>query len=136
MVEALKALSSIVDLFHDLLADIILKFGWNLTDKQLHFWIIGIIGILIFLFTDLSFKALARLNISIISFAYTFTVLIVIVFAIEIQQKITGSGNMEFGDVVAGLWGFLWLFGIYLLYKGIIILIKKLLKTIKKAKTP
>ena len=34
------------------------------------------------------------------------TVLLMLTFAIEIGQSITGSGTMEFGDVVAGMGGF------------------------------
>ena len=34
-------------------------------------------------------------------------------FAIEIGQRITGTGNMDFADVVAGLYGVLAFFGVY-----------------------
>ncbi len=57
------------------------------------------------------FVRISRRSITVISFLYTFTVLVVLVFGLEIQQKITGRGDMEFADVVAGLWGFLTLFG-------------------------
>lgn len=127
MTELLKIISTLFDLFHESLAKLVEGIGFDLTDKQLHFWIIGILGILIFMLVDVIFKALAKWRVSAISFIYTLTVLIVIVFSIEIQQKITGNGNMEFGDITAGLWGFIWIFAIYLLFKAFICLVKKLI---------
>ena len=55
-------------------------------DKQLHFIIIGIIGIH-FATTHTLFKWLQG-SITAISFIYTMTVLIVLVFVIEIQQSL------------------------------------------------
>ena len=72
-----------------------------------------------------SFKYLVRYSLTAISFIYTFTVLVVLVFAIEIGQKLTGRGNMEFQDIVEGLWGFLVAFAIYL---GIVIVVRWLKK--------
>ncbi len=60
-----------------------------------------------------------------ISFIYTFTVLVVFVFAIEIEQKLTGRGNMEFQDIVEGLWGFIVAFAIYLWFIIIVRWLKK-----------
>lgn len=79
----------------------------------------------IFLIVNLLFKYIAKYSISAISFIYTFTVMVVFVFAIEIEQKITKRGNMEFKDITAGLWGFLEFFGMYLAIKLVIYLIKK-----------
>ncbi|RCO04220.1 hypothetical protein DTX80_18415, partial [Bacilli bacterium] len=61
------------------------------------------------------FKLIERLKWSttILSFIYTFTGMVVLVFAIELQQAITNRGNMEFADAVIGLWGFIVLFFIY-----------------------
>lgn len=71
----------------------------------------------IFILTDYIFKRLSKWNISIISFIYTFTVLIVIVFSIEIEKRITKRGNMELSDIVAGLWGFIAMIAIYILLR-------------------
>ena len=73
------------------------------------------------------FKMLSKWSITAISFIYTFTVIVVIVFAIEIQQKITGRGNMEFLDAVIGLWGFLLFFGIYLTIRLLVFGVKRML---------
>ncbi|WP_223881900.1 hypothetical protein [Niallia endozanthoxylica] len=93
--------------------------GLDLTDKDLHLWIMGMIGICIFGCTHVFFQHLSKYEITAISFVYTLTVMVVIVFAIEIQQPITGRGQMEFDDAVIGLWGFLLFFVAFLLIKAI-----------------
>jgi hypothetical protein len=106
--------------------------GYNLNDKELHFIVIAIAGIIIFACVHLAFKFISKYSITAISFIYTFTVLVVIVFAIEIQQKITGSGAMEFADIVYGLYGFLCTFAVYLFIRGSIFATKKIIKHYKE----
>lgn len=130
----IKLIAAITNNLHDLIIQISSHMGFNFTDKQLHFIVIAIIGMFIYLITNLIFKALAKYSISILSFIYTFTMLIVIVFAIEIEQKITHRGNMEFKDIVAGLWGFLVVFLVYLFIIGLIYLVKKAFKKYKNKK--
>lgn len=127
MKELILLLSNIVNKIHETLLSITSSLGLGLSDKDLHLWVFGIIGILSFFVVQLIFKQLAKYSITVISFIYTFTVLIVIVFAIEIQQKITGSGQMDFLDAVVGLWGFLIFFFVYLLFRICIFYINKLL---------
>ena len=81
----------------------------ELDDKDLHFWIMGIIGIFVFLIVLILSNFIIKLpfGITILSFLYTFTFMIVLVFAIEIQQAITNRGNMEFQDAIVGLWGYI-----------------------------
>jgi len=117
-------MSNVVNNIHDIIMSLFKLFGFNFTDKQLHFIVIGIIGIILYFITNFIFKKLARLSIRIISFIYTLTVLIVLVFGLEIEQKITGRGKMEFADIVAGLWGFLFIFAVYLFILGSIYLFK------------
>lgn len=114
MITALKFVTSIINYFHDKLIWLTKFFGLKLNDKQLHFLVIGVIGILLFVFVHKVFKYLVQYSLTAISFIYTFTVLVVFVFAIEIGQKVTGRGNMEFQDIVDGLWGFLVAFAVYL----------------------
>lgn len=125
MVYLLKLISSTTNNIHDLLISIFKLLGFNLTDKQLHFLIIGIIGMFTFFIVNLLFKYISKYSITAISFIYTFTIMVVFVFAIEIEQKITKRGNMEFKDITAGLWGFLEFFGVYLAIKLLLFLIKK-----------
>lgn len=121
-------LAEIVNNIHDVINDM---FGTHLTDKQLHFWVIGIIGIITFFIVYFCFKVISRLkwSIAVLSFVYTFTIMVVLVFAIELQQAITNRGNMEFADAVIGLWGFLVFFMVY----GIVaIIVNILLNVLKK----
>ena len=61
----------------------------------------------------------------VIAWIYVFTVMIVLTFAIEIGQKITNTGNMEFADIMFGLVGFLAAFGVFSIIRGIYHLIRK-----------
>lgn len=132
MVEILKLIASFINDLHDKVLDIVGIAGYQLNDKQLHFIFMAVIGILIFAFTQIVFKKLAKYSITAISFIYTFTVMVVIVFAIEIQQKLTNRGNMEFADIVYGLYGFIYIFLIYLLIKLIVLVIKMAYKKYSK----
>ncbi|MBU3111004.1 hypothetical protein [Clostridium lacusfryxellense] len=128
MVEILKLLVAIINELHDFLTSFFDSFGVTFTDKELHFIIIGIIGMVIYLVVNSVFKALAKYSISLLSFIYTATVLLVIVFGIEIMQKITNRGHMEFADIIAGLWGFTAFFATYLVLYGLFTIIKKGIK--------
>lgn len=126
MKDIILFIAELVNYLHDMIMVITEGVGWNFTDKDLHLWVMGIIGILCFLIVHFFFIKLARYSITAISFIYTLTVMLVLVFAIEIQQKITGRGQMEFDDAVIGLWGFFIFFVGFLMIKGILLLIKKL----------
>ncbi|SDH98649.1 hypothetical protein SAMN05421493_10699 [Pseudobutyrivibrio sp. 49] len=103
----------------------------NLTDKQLHFIVIGIIGMAMIFIVHPLFTLLAKTNhVLAISWIYVFTLIILITFAIEIGQKITHSGVMDFEDIVFGVWGFLLMFLIFALIRGIIIGIIHLIRDI------
>ena len=132
MVEILKLTAKFINDLHDKVLDIVSIAGYELNDKQLHFIFMALIGIIIFAFTQIIFKKLSKYSITAISFIYTLTVMVVIVFAIEIQQKITNRGNMEFADIAYGLYGSLYIFLVYLLIKFIIIAIKILYKKYSK----
>ena len=128
MNSSLKLITRILNYFHDKLVLLIYHFGLKLNDKQLHFLVIGLLGIVLFVFVHQLFKYLVRYSLTAISFIYTFTVLVVLVFAIEIEQKLTGRGNMEFQDIVEGLWGFLVAFLLYLILRSVAWFLKKLFR--------
>lgn len=107
--------------------------SWNdsietsFTDKELHFIVLGAIGILLIFALHPLFLWLARTgHTMIISFFYVLTVIVVIAFAIEIGQGVTGTGRMEFDDIMYGIIGFLFFFAIFAVIRGIIHLIVKL----------
>jgi len=101
MKELILILAAIVNEIHDTLNQL---FGMNMSDKDLHFWVMGIIGIIFFIGVYILFKIVGKWKFSttILSFIYTFTMMTVLVFAIEIQQAITNRGNMEFADAAVG----------------------------------
>ncbi|WP_286166203.1 hypothetical protein [Peribacillus frigoritolerans] len=113
----IKLLAEIVNNIHDMInAAAYETLGLNVTDKDLHFWIMGIIGMGVFVFIYLLSKWLSKLpfGITALSFLYTLTFMFVLVFGIEIQQALTNRGNMEFIDAIVGLWGFVAMFLIYI----------------------
>lgn len=96
-------------------------YEYNFSDKELHFIVIGILGMGILLVTYPIFKWLAKKNyILLISWIYAFTLVIVITFAIEIGQRVTHTGAMEFSDIAFGCVGFLAMFVIYAFVRMIV----------------
>ena len=94
--------------------------GWYFNDKQLHFIVIGVLGMIgIFIFYPL-FKLLAKYNHEmVIAFLYVFTLVLVVSFAIEIGQWYTGTGVMESQDIAYGIPGFLVMFLIFAILRGL-----------------
>ena len=97
---------------------------YNFTDKELHFLVVGIMGMAFIFVVYPIFKWLAkRDHVMVIAWIYVFTLIIVITFAIEIGQKVTNTGNMEFADIMMGVMGFVVMFVIFSIireiYKGI-----------------
>lgn len=102
MKEFILMLANIVNNIHDVIIQIV---GPGVTDKQLHFWVMGFIGMVIFIMVYIAFRIISafRFSTGILSFIYTFTVMLVLVFAIEIQQALTSRGTMDFQDAVVGM---------------------------------
>jgi glycopeptide antibiotics resistance protein len=102
---------------------------YYMTDKQLHFWVIGLFGMALILVIQPIFKGLAENGFTlVITWIYVFTVVIVITFAIEIGQWYTGSGVMESEDVAYGVTGFLVLFFIYAIVRGTILTVWRMIR--------
>ncbi|MGE6377081.1 hypothetical protein [Peribacillus muralis] len=135
MKDFIEILAEIVNNIHDFILFFVSdRLHSNATDKDLHFWIMGIIGIIIFLFVFILSTIISRMRfgITILSFLYTFTVMVVLVFAIEIQQALTSRGNMEFQDAAVGLWGFIVFFLFFAFLSSIFLVIKKFITQSKK----
>lgn len=128
MTEVLNGITTIMNVIHDLIVIIISRLGLAVNDKIIHFFFIGLIGLVLYIFVDLTFKKLAKYGISLLSFIYTFSVIIVASLVIEIQQKITGEGNMEFSDIVYGMWGFFLFLVIFFIFKKVFKVISKKVK--------
>ena len=124
---------SVIAQIHDSIMHLNDAFEMNFTDKELHFLIIGLLGIGMLLVIYPLFRYLAKHNQEmVIAWIYVTTVIIVITFAIEIGQKITGTGNMEFADIMFGLVGYFVRFLIFMLIRGIFHLILRLIRYLKK----
>lgn len=90
--------------------------GLALTDKQLHFLIVGLFGFGMLLVIQPVFDWLSKHDgVLLITFTYVFSAIIVVTFAIEIGQGFTGTGEMDFKDIVSGIFGFFVFFAIYLI---------------------
>jgi hypothetical protein len=134
MGEGIKFLVEVVNNIHDILILILNDvLGLQMTDKDMHFWIMGFIGIFTFACVYVISKWLSEFpfGIHLIAFLYTLTFMFVLVFAIEIQQAITNRGNMEFVDAIIGLWGFLALFLVYVAIAVFFIIFKLIFKKTK-----
>ncbi len=122
MAEILKMLVQIAARLHNYIIRVAEKLTGGISDKWLHFLVIGLVGSVLVLILYPLFKELAERKLHLITtFIYVFTLMVVLTFAIEIGQKITNTGNMEFADIVAGLTGFMCMF----LVIAVLLLIKK-----------
>lgn len=105
------------------------SYEYNLSDKQLHFIVVGVLGMGLFILIHPLFKFLAKRNLTIaISWIYVVTLLLVITFSIEIGQRITKTGYMDFKDILYGMGGFFLVFAAFLVIRLIIKLIIRLFK--------
>ena len=109
--------------------------SWNngyegtFTDKELHFWVIGLVGMgLLFVIYPL-FALLAKHHILLVAWLYVFTLMVVITFAIEIGQGYYGTGVMDFDDIVSGLTGFMMMFAVFAVIKIVCTCIYKLARS-------
>ena len=123
----------IVAQIHESLMHLNDNFELYFGDKDMHFIVMAVLGMILFFMVHFVFKRMAKWSITAISFIYVFTVMTVLGLAIEIGQKITGTGDMDFRDVVAGLYGVLAFFAVYTVYRLIVLLVRHLMRGRKKA---
>ena len=130
MKELLYTIIEIISVLHTKLLALNDAYEYNFTDKQLHFIVIGILGMaLVFAIHPILLWLAKRKHVMAITWIYVFTLILVITFAIEIGQKVTNTGSMEFADIVFGIGGFILMF---IVFDVIRIIIKLILKLIKK----
>lgn len=104
-------------------------YEYNFSDKELHFLVIGVLGMLMIFVVHPIFKWLVKNDhIMVVSWIYVFTLIIVITFAIEIGQRVTDTGVMEFADIVFGVLGFISMFLVFSVIRGFYHLILRLLR--------
>lgn len=130
MKDFLYTIVKIVAIIHTKLLTINDGYEAVFTDKELHFIVIGVLGMLILFVVYPLFKWLSKNHVLVIAWIYVFTLMIVLTFAIEIGQGISGTGNMEFADIVFGLAGFMVMFFIFAVIRMFVLLIVDLIKSI------
>lgn len=113
----LREMTLIMAQVHDSMMRLNDGFELHLSDKDWHFIIMAVMGMAMFFLVHAVFKRLAKWSITAVSFIYVFTVMTVLGFAIEIGQRISGTGQMDFSDIVAGLYGVLAFFAVYTAYR-------------------
>ena len=130
MKEFLYFIVELIARVHNRIMQLNNAYEYDFSDKELHFLVIGIVGMLCIFLVYPIFKWLAKHDhVMVIAWIYVFTLVIVITFAIEIGQKVTNTGNMDFADIVFGIIGFMALFFAFsvirLIYHGTVRLIRK-----------
>lgn len=129
MKQLLYDLMALIAWAHEQLLTINDSFPMVLSDKQLHFLVIGALGMLLFFAVHPLFKLLIRRGHEMaISWFYVLTLVIVITFSIEIGQQVSHTGAMEFADIAFGVVGFLSIFAVYALIRLIVRGLARLLK--------
>ena len=129
----LRELTLIMAQVHDSLMRLNDGFELRLGDKDWHFIIMALTAMVLFFVVHAVFKRLAKWSVTAVSFIYVFTVMTVLGFAIEIGQRISGTGEMDFADIVAGLYGVLAFFGVYTAYRLLVMGVRALLGKRRKS---
>ena len=120
---------------HDWISSLNNTFEGVLSDKELHFIVIGAIGLMLILLVYPLFKLLANHNrVLAITWIYALTVLLVLTFAIEIGQRLNGSGTMDFSDVVAGMGGFFAVTAVIVTLHLLLWLVKSVVKAVRRGR--
>lgn len=130
----LRELTLIMARVHDLLMHVNDGFELSLGDKDWHFIIMAALAMMLFFAVHAIFTRLAKWSITAISFIYVFTIMTVLGFAIEIGQRISGTGEMDFADIVAGLYGVLAFFAVYTAYRLFVLAAAAVLRRWKSKK--
>lgn len=127
--EALYAGVGVISEIHNIIMQLNNAYEANLSDKDLHFLVIGILGMgMIFVLHPLFLWLAKKNHVMVITWLYVFTVIVGLSFAIEIGQKITNTGKMEFADIMYGLVGFLSMFLVFSLLRMLCRLICRLIR--------
>ena len=104
MADFLYVIVKMIAVIHDMIMTWNDSFETVFSDKELHFLVIGFLGMgMLFVIYPL-FKLLSENHVLVIAWIYVFTVIIVIVFAIEIGQRVTNTGAMALGRIYRTIW--------------------------------
>lgn len=132
MESILEALMVMIAKSHSYILSLNDAYEKNFSDKELHFLVIGLIGMALVLLIYPLFMILSRNHVLVIVFIYVFSLILVLTFAIEIGQWYSGSGTMDFDDVVFGVVGFLLMFVVFAVVREIILAVWRFIKKVMK----
>lgn len=133
MARYLRMLVAWVSRAHTYILSLNDRFEYSFSDKEMHFLVIGAIGLALILLVYPVFRLLANHNrVLAITWIYVLTVLLVLTFAIEIGQRFSGSGTMEFGDVVAGMGGFFAVTAVIVVLHLLLWTVKSIAKAVRR----
>ncbi|MBQ3703319.1 MAG: hypothetical protein II885_11255 [Oscillospiraceae bacterium] len=94
--------------FHDWVVRYNRQHSHLFNNSELHFIVIGVFGLLLFLLVYLVFRLLAKHgHVGFMSWLFTLSSVFAVCFAIEVGQHMTNTGRMELEDIVYGVAGFL-----------------------------
>lgn len=124
--EFLNSLIKIVSIIHQYIMSINDKYEMLLSDKMLHFIIVGCMGMFFLFVIYPLFKWLIEEHklLMAVAWIYVFTILIAITLLIEIGQDYSGTGTLDFADIMSGLLGFILMSGCFILGRELIKKIK------------
>ena len=135
MARVLRMLVAWLSRAHNYILSLNDRFEYSFSDKELHFLVIGAIGLALILLVYPVFRLLANHNrVLAITWIYVLTVLLVLTFAIEIGQRFTGSGTMDFSDVVAGMGGFFAVTAVIVVLHLLLWTIRSIVKAIRRGR--
>ena len=126
--QVLYNITMIIAKIHDYIMSLNNNLVTPFTDKELHFIVMGTLGMFMVLITYPLFKYLSKKNIMSITFLYVLTFMLMLIFSIEIRQQVTNTGLLDFEDIVFGISGFIIFFLIFIGAKTIFLIIKKKMK--------
>ena len=126
MTEILRTIVEYIAFFHRYISSFLLTHFGISDDKLMHLIVIGgLTFLLLFCLRPLISYLIRKHREMTLTFIYAFTVILVLSFSIEIGQKVTGTGSLEFVDIVYGIYGFFIAFVIYLILYKFFSLFKK-----------
>lgn len=126
--QVLYNITIIIAKIHDYIMSLNNNLATPFTDKELHFIVMGTLGMFMVLITYPLFKYLSKKNIMSITFLYVLTFMLMLIFSIEIGQQVTNTGLLDFEDIIFGISGFIIFFLIFIGAKTIYLIIKKKMK--------
>ena len=110
------------------------SYEFYLSDKELHFFVVAIVGVLLIVVLYPLFRYLVKHNKTLyIVWIYVFTFLLAFTLLIEIGQALTGTGMMDYMDTVAGLVGFMLASFVVFVIRWFYLFIKWVFRKIKES---